>query len=402
MKPRRLAPLVALLGSLSLLLLAVPSTWAQTVNEGDRAALKALYAATNGTYWSADKTAGWANIDTATDLGDLYGVTVDSDGRVIRLELNHTFPGPEEHGGLPQNWIPSTIGNLTSLTHLRLTANALTGRIPSTIGRLTNLTELEIAANDLTGSIPPLSALTNLVKLNLGNNQLTGGIPNISTLTNLTHLGLNNNKLTGRIPPSINNLTSLVEIALSENQLSGPIPDLSALISLTHLYLRVNQLTGAIPTKPDPNDATKQIPALPTSLTTLFLSENRLRGPIPNFSGFGSLTTDGSGLFLHENELGLDASGQKIPMQDLNAIFPSAFTLISLRDNKLNGPLPDFSTRTGLTILSLRNNNIGTKVDGTKTDISGLASKLPTGLTHLYLSNNGLQGPIPTSAPSAP
>ena len=69
MKPRRRATLVALLGSLSLLLLAVPSTRAQTVNEGDRAALKALYTATDGDKWRQGNTAGWADIDTATDLG---------------------------------------------------------------------------------------------------------------------------------------------------------------------------------------------------------------------------------------------------------------------------------------------------------------------------------------------
>ena len=81
MKPRRLAPLVVLLGSLSLLLLAVPSTgWAQAaVNENDRAALKALYVVTNGPYWV--NNTGWDTIDTATDLGTLHGVTVDSDGR---------------------------------------------------------------------------------------------------------------------------------------------------------------------------------------------------------------------------------------------------------------------------------------------------------------------------------
>ena len=88
MEPRRRAPRVALLGSLSLLLLAVPSTgWAQaSVNEGDRAALKALYTATNGANWTTNTN--WASIDTATDLGTLHGVTVDSAGRVTELDLS--------------------------------------------------------------------------------------------------------------------------------------------------------------------------------------------------------------------------------------------------------------------------------------------------------------------------
>jgi hypothetical protein len=35
--------------------------------------------------------------------------------------------------------IPASIGNLTSLTNLRLFQNSLVGTIPSTISRLTNL-----------------------------------------------------------------------------------------------------------------------------------------------------------------------------------------------------------------------------------------------------------------------
>ena len=317
-------------------------------------------------------------------------------GGVTELNLPHNIPSPVERGGLPRNRISTAIGNLTSLTKLDLTANNLSGSIPSEIGRLTNLTELQLAANDLSGSIPNLSALTSLTKLNLGNNRLSGSIPNLSALTNLTELKLIDNQLTGRIP-DLSALTNLVEIELLNNRLTGRIPDLSALTNLTHLYLRENQLTGTIPTKlTDPNNPmSDRVPAFPISLTTLHLSENRLRGPIPDFSTFINLTPDSSGLWLHDNELGLDVRGQKIPMQDLHAILPSGLTFISLADNKLNGPLPDFRSRTGLTTLYLHNNNIGTQVDGTATDLSGLAANLPAALTQFSLSNNGLTGAIP-------
>ena len=116
MRRRLCATLVTLLGSLSLLLLAVPSTWAQSsVNADDRAALKALYTATNGATWTTNTN--WAGIDTATDLGTLYGVTVDTNGRVTQIALtSNNLSGP----------IPN-LSALANLTHLLLQNNQLNG-----------------------------------------------------------------------------------------------------------------------------------------------------------------------------------------------------------------------------------------------------------------------------------
>ena len=50
--------------------------------------------------------------------------------------------------------IPPEIGNLTSLTHLYLANNLLTGTIPHEIGSLTNLVVLSLAGNQMTGEIP--------------------------------------------------------------------------------------------------------------------------------------------------------------------------------------------------------------------------------------------------------
>ena len=240
------AVLVALLGSLSLLLLAVPGTRAQSsVNAGDRAALKALYTATAGANWRTNT--GWDNIDTTTDLETLYGIDVNSSGRVtgIALELNN-----------------------------------LTGELPD-LSALTSLTYLSFYANNLTGSIPALPA--SLTTLRLHNNQLTGSIPDLSALTRLFVLLLRNNQLTGSLPALP---TSLFSIRLNNNQLDGTIPDLSALTRLSTLELNHNQLTGSLP-------------ALPTSLSTLYLHNNQLDGTIPDLSALTSL----SQLWLHNNQL---------------------------------------------------------------------------------------------------
>ena len=119
MRPRVYAALVALLGSLSLLLLAVPSTRAQSVNADDRAALKALYTATAGANWTT--STGWDAIDTTTDLGTLHGVTVDFEGRVTELNLSSNNLSGR---------LPVELGKLTSLTALLLNDNRLTGPIP--------------------------------------------------------------------------------------------------------------------------------------------------------------------------------------------------------------------------------------------------------------------------------
>ena len=102
----------------------------------------------------------------------------------------------------------------------------LSGEIPSSIGNLTNLTHLNLGRNQLSGEIPlEIGNLTNLTVLNLQYNQLTGEIPSeIGNLTNLTYLWLYNNQLTGEIPEEICNLTNLTELYLYNNQLTGGIP----------------------------------------------------------------------------------------------------------------------------------------------------------------------------------
>ncbi len=107
----------------------------------ERAALVALYEATDGPNWvEADN---WL---TDAPLGDWYGVGTDASGRVVRLELDgNRLSGP----------IPSELGNLTGLTGLDFQNNGLSGPIPPELGNLTSLTILWLSGNDLSGPIPP-------------------------------------------------------------------------------------------------------------------------------------------------------------------------------------------------------------------------------------------------------
>ena len=112
----------------------------------DRAALEALYGATDGASWSRNDN--WL---TSEPLGSWYGVGTDSDGRVATLSL--------WDNGLAGS-IPPELGSLTNLTYLELGHDELTGAVPAELGNLVNLQGLYLwnefgFRSELTGSIRP-------------------------------------------------------------------------------------------------------------------------------------------------------------------------------------------------------------------------------------------------------
>ena len=218
-----------------------------TVMDLERAALVALYGATDGPNWVDAEN--WL---TDAPLGDWYGVDTDTSGRVVRLDLDgrwdsdareyipHGLSGP----------VPTELGNLANLTRLDLAHNFLSGPVPTELGRLTDLEFLHLGDNDLTGPIPTeLGELAGLTWLSLSSNSLSGPIPpGLGELTSLTQLSLGGNDLTGPIPPELGSLANLENLNLWGNDLSGPIPtELGGLANLEALHLGSNYLTGPIP-----------------------------------------------------------------------------------------------------------------------------------------------------------
>ena len=276
-----------------------------TVTNPDRAALVALYNATDGPNWVNNEN--WL---TDAPLGDWYGVETDASGRVVRLDLAGVWDAdasryirngldgsiPAEIGSLSRltslslsrnnltGPIPPEIGNLASLTWLELANNALSGPVPNAIGNLSDLTWLELSENKLSGPIPPdIGNLANLRRLSLGANLLTDAIPpEIGDLTSIGDLLLAGNYLTGPIPPEIGNLARLSFLALSHNNLTGPIPpEIGNLATLEILTLRNNSLTGGVP---------RELGNL-VSLKSLYLEGNDLTELQPGvFVGLASLT----------------------------------------------------------------------------------------------------------------
>ena len=315
---------------------------AHTINP-DRAALVALYEATDGPNWV--NNANWL---TDAPLAAWYGVDTDVSGRVIRLDLSRRKEGAEQTGNGLLGSIPPELGNLSNLEELDLGRNSLTGTIPPELGQLSNLRRLDLGYNGLHGRIPPeLGSLGDLQSLALGGNLLTGTIPSaLGALTKLESLGLERNELDGTIPPELGNLTELRSLRFDENELEGPIPSqLGNLTNLRSLILSYNNLTGPIP--PELGNL--------VALAYLSLHNNHLTGRIP--------------LWLADRK------------QLWN---------LSLGGNQLTGPIPpELGTLTELQRLSLGDNLLTGRIPP---ELGSLVN-----LTNLTLAGNPLTGSIPQS-----
>ncbi|MYJ79524.1 MAG: hypothetical protein F4047_15550 [Caldilineaceae bacterium SB0670_bin_27] len=179
--------IVAFLVALALLTAAtkVHATESDTPDgDADRAALTALFNATDGENWVNNQN--WL---TDKPLSTWYGVTTNGNGRVTQLILR---------GNRLSGEIPPQLGSLTQLERLVIDDNLLVGLIPPELGNLTQLQWLDLDRNQLNGEIPP-----DLGKLLL-----------------LERLDLSGNQLSGSIPPEIGGLTELRTLYFDENQLS--------------------------------------------------------------------------------------------------------------------------------------------------------------------------------------
>ena len=227
----------------------------------DRAALTALYDATDGENWNDS-----SNWGTNKQLVYWHGVVTGDAERVIELDL---------HVNNLAGSIPAELEDLSQLRILRFTENNLTGPIPPELGHLADLNWLLLRDNGLTGSIPrELGDLSALRLMELGSNDLSGSIPpEFGNLAALQGMRLESNNLSGSIPPELGRLSNLQWLFLRDNDLTGPIPpELGSLSKVGLLELQSNNLSGPVP--PEFGQLTR--------LKSLYLSDNRLTGPLPS------------------------------------------------------------------------------------------------------------------------
>ncbi|CAI5504996.1 unnamed protein product, partial [Closterium sp. Naga37s-1] len=264
--------------------------------------------------------------------------------------------------------LPASLFNLTTLQLLDLSLNKkLSGSLPSTIGQLTSLTRLALSGCSFTDSLPTtLAALTGLQMLDLNTNNLTGRIPTeISSLVNLSYFDVTSNKLEGLVPA----FGPMVEhLHLSNNKFSSLSSTIGSLKRLIHLLLDHNQLNHDVPAWI----------ANSRSLKILDLSNNRITGTIPRLD-MSSLES----LILYNSHL----PPQPLPSFDL---LP-ALADLELTKNQFNGTIPPtlFTSHSNLVTINLQDNNLTGTIPP-----DAAAADLPN-LCTISLSGNNLTGDIP-------
>lgn len=351
----------------------------------DRAALVALYHATDGPNWK--RNGNWL---TGRWMGDWEGVTTELRHDGVPIVTRLWLPSNNLKGTVPRElWtltnlerlvlqdsglrgaIPPEVGNLTNLYELHVSIH-LTSRIPTEIGNLEGLKRLILNGRgaNLGGPIPPeIGNLVDLERLWLYALGLTGPIPlELASLASLETLILGRNAFAGTVPTWLSDLKRLRSLDLSSNELEGSIPpELAALASLETLALGHNTLTGTIP---------RWLSSF-ERLRILTLESNELEGPIP--PELGSLERL-EWLLLDRNAL----SGS-IPPELGNL---KRLEYLRLGDNSLTGPIPpEMGSMRALGILSLGNNALSGVVPP---EIGKLEN-----LNSLLLHQNGLTGPLP-------
>jgi len=97
------------------------------------------------------------------------------------------------------NWYESVICSQAAVTTIQLENNNVQGTLPSEIGVLEQLQHLKLGQNNISGAIASeLNSLKNLQELNLTKNGFAGDIPrSMGDLQNLTLLDVSHKKLAG-------------------------------------------------------------------------------------------------------------------------------------------------------------------------------------------------------------
>ena len=130
----------------------------------------------------------------------------------------------------------------SGLSWLHLDNQGLT--VPPNLRGYSLLTDLNLSYNQLTVS-PDLTGCPLLKNLTLENNQLTVG-PDLTGCSQLWILNLSGNQI--KTFPDIAHLHALTSLYLENNALHGPLPDIKFLATLTLLWLKNNPLLhGALP-----------------------------------------------------------------------------------------------------------------------------------------------------------
>ena len=272
--------------------------------------------------------------------------------------------------------IPTVLGTIKTLQHIRLGGNTLHGEIPLSLeNNLPNLQRLWLQENKLTGTIPSsifCDASSTLVDLRLQNNSFVGNVPDVDcTMEKLELLSMASNDLKGSIPNDFgDHFPSLKELHLYDNQLTSTIPpSIFKPANLTAVLLGMNKLTGTL---------SGSMFHEASNLVYLYLNANDLGGTLDDFSQTEGLPS------LKKLRLEYNSFSGTIPKLE----FPSLELFYAYNNSLLTSGLDNLSSSIALKKLKLSNCSLAEELPTTLGSL--------TSLEVLHLNGNQLTGTVPS------
>ncbi|XP_041018178.1 plant intracellular Ras-group-related LRR protein 4-like [Juglans microcarpa x Juglans regia] len=170
-------------------------------------------------------------------------------------------------------WLPDSIGKLSSLITLDLSDNRIVA-LPDTIGGLSSLTKLDLHSNRISELPDAIGDLLNLIYLDLSGNQLSSLPATFGRLVRLQELDLSSNRLSF-LPESIGSLVSIKKLNVETNDIEEIPHTVGRCTSLRELRADYNRLkalpeaVGKIETLEVLSVRYNNIKQLPTTVSSL-------------------------------------------------------------------------------------------------------------------------------------
>ncbi|XP_019178383.1 PREDICTED: receptor-like kinase TMK4 [Ipomoea nil] len=267
-------------------------------------------------------------------------VAVADDATVMANLAKSLTPTPAGWtGGDACSWPGVNCNGMGNVRSINLSSMAVAGRLPPDLNRLSSLKFLILQKNRLSGQIPSFSSHTSLEHLMLDDNKFTSVSPNfLAGLASIRTISLNEIPTLSpwKFPAEITESPFLVSFSCSRCSLYGEIPDIFGSISgLQILRLSYNNLTGTLP------------PSLEKSGIQELALNNQLQGLTGGIEVIGKME--------HLSHVRLHVNRFTGPIPDLSRCH--FLSEVTLRDNLLTGVIPDsFTSLHKLSLVSLQNN----------------------------------------------
>ena len=293
--------------------------------------------------------------------------------------------------------IPECLGQLKCLESLSLEHNFFDGPIPSSLGNLSSLSSLELSGNRLNGTLPSsLWLLPNLVYLDIGNNSLVGTVSeaHLKKLSKLKVLDMSSTSLIFKVKPNWVPPFQLQYLYMSSCHLGPNFPTwLQTQTSLRYLDISNSGIIGVAPTwlwkwashinyliDLSNNQISGNLSGVWLNNTSIHLNSNCFTGLLPALSS--------SVIVLNMANNSFSGPISQFLCQKLNGT--SQLETLDLSNNDFSGELPQcWKSWPSLSHLNLGNNDLSGKIPNSKRSLISLKA--------LHLRNNGFSGSIPSS-----